>query len=129
MDGGAHRLAEQAQDDVHREGDETHHECVAWIDEAVEALSVFRRELSQAFPARIDVEHSVERHDVGRGDRLRQLDEVAMPVGDAATVAATVALLSRRIEIGRGRVDARRAGQTGVEQLVLDSADPASDVE
>jgi hypothetical protein len=90
---------------------------------------VLRRKLSQALPVRIDVEHSVERHDVGNGDRLRQLDEVAVPVGDAATVAATVALLSRRIEIGPGRVDAGRAGHAGIEQLVLDSADPASDVE
>jgi hypothetical protein len=40
------------------------------------------------------------RDDVGGRDRLRQLDEVAVPVGDAIAETTPAALLSRGLEIG-----------------------------
>jgi hypothetical protein len=44
-------------------------------------------------------------------------------------VAATFTLFARRIEMRGGCFDARRAVHAGVDQLVLDGADPAPDVE
>jgi len=50
-------------------------------------------------------------------------------IGDATAVAAAPALLARRVEVGSGGVDTNRAGSAGVEELVLDGADPTSDIQ
>ena len=102
---------------------------VARQDEAVEALRTLGRKPDQLVHVRIHVHHAVECHDVGRRDRLRELHEVAVSVRDSATEAAALALLTSRLEVGRGCVDAHRLGRASVEQLMLDRADPAADVE
>jgi hypothetical protein len=128
-DRGAHRLSAQTQDEIHGEDDEPHHGRVSGVDEAVEALDASCRKLDEPFPVRIDVDDAIERDNVGGRDRLGQLDEVAVAVRDAIAEATAGALLLGRLEVeGRG-VDARGVGRAGGEQLVLDGADAAADVE
>jgi hypothetical protein len=43
-------------------------------------------------------------------------------------VASALALCARGVEVGTGRIAAGRVRHAGVEELVLDGADPASDV-
>jgi len=76
-------------DEAQRREDEPHDARVAGVDEAVEAPSALHREPGQPVQARIDVEDPVERNDDGGRDRLGKLDEVAVPVRDAAAVAAS----------------------------------------
>lgn len=72
-----------------REDDEPHDARVARVDQAVEAPSALRREPRQPVQVRIDADDPVERNDGGGRDRLGKLDEVAVPVRDAAAVAAS----------------------------------------
>ena len=53
----------------------------------------------EPFPVRIDVDHAVQRHGLGGGDRVGEFDEVAVQIGDAAGVAAALAFLARRVEV------------------------------
>jgi hypothetical protein len=97
--------------------------------EAEQPLGVSGRESGKAFPARIDVDDSIERDDLRRTDQVGQVDKVALQIGDATVVAAAPALLARRVELGSGGVDTGRAGSTGVEELMQDGADPTSDIQ
>ena len=62
--------------------------------EAEQPLGVCGRESGKAFPARIDVDDSIERDDLRRADQVGQVDEVAVQIGDATVVAAAPALLA-----------------------------------
>jgi hypothetical protein len=118
-----------AEHQIHGDDDEPHHAGVARIDQAEQPLGTCGRESGKPFPARIDVDDSIERDDLGRTDQVGQVDEVAVQIGDATVVAAALALLARRVEVGSGGLDTGRAGSAGVEELVLDGADPASDIQ
>ena len=56
--------------------DEPHHAGGARIDEAEQPFGAHGREYGKPFPARIDVDDSIEGDDLGRTDQVGQVDEV-----------------------------------------------------
>jgi len=109
----AHRLSLQTEHQIHGDNDEPHHAGVARIDQAEQPLGASGRESGKPFPARIDVDDSIERDDLGRTDQIGQVDEVAVQIGDATVVAAALALLSRRVA-DRGRARSPSTAVTAV---------------
>jgi hypothetical protein len=79
------------------------------------------RKSGKPFPARMDVEDSIECADLGRPDQVGQVDEVAVQIGDATVVAVALALLARRVEVGSGGVNRGRAASRATRWTGSDS--------
>src|SRR5680860_1701896 len=86
------------------------------------------REPKQPFPVWVHVDHPFQGDDISGRDRFSQFHKIAVQVCDMA-VPSTLALLTRRIEIGSGCLDERRPCYASVDELVVNRPDSAPNVE
>lgn len=122
-------LPEQSVEEVRHGYRRPHPPVVPGVDEPVETPRPGRREPHERGHARIAAEDPIERDHVGRLDLRCEADEVALPVAQPSGMAAPLGLFPRRGHEGGRAVDVDGAGEARREQLVMDGADAAADVD
>jgi deazaflavin-dependent oxidoreductase (nitroreductase family) len=102
---------------------------IAGQHESVGGPGAGRRQANQPFGVRVTADDPVERHDVGSVDGGRLSHEVALDEVDPVKQLEPARLLTSDVERRRRPVHQDSMPGSGPEQLVVDDADAAADVE
>src|SRR5690606_715592 len=96
---------------------------------AVDAAGAGGRRTAERAHVGVAANHAVECDDVGRFHLIRQLDEIAKTVIDSIGHALSQSLHLSRGDEGRRGVDAHGPAHSRLEQLQLNPAHPATNVQ
>ena len=105
------------------------HESVARQDEPVGGPGAGGRQADEPFGVGVAADDPVERHDVRGLDGGGALDEVTLDELDPVEQVEPPSLVTRDLQRRRRPIHEHRVAGAGPEQLLVDDADPAADVE
>ena len=126
---GAKTAARDAQPKIDRAQAGLRPDALLRIRHEEALLRMCRRAADECVDIRITADHTVHDDDVVRLDFVSIGDEVTDATGDALLDAALGQQLGSRLFVAAGQLDVRRSLRSPCEQLELDCADAAADVE